>query len=92
MYQLNWNKLPINLSFNRSLLNLKICTNIIRDKQKQPNYSYLEYLNQWFSQSVVRVPQVVRKDFLGGTRVTSIVFIKILDLQLSGILFNGLCF
>ena len=45
MYQLNWNKLPIII--NRSLLKLKICANIIRDKQKQRNYSYQEYPNKW---------------------------------------------
>ena len=44
MYQLNWNKLP---NIIQSLLKLKICTNIIRDKQKQSNYSYQEYLNKW---------------------------------------------
>ena len=34
------------LSFNRSFLKLKICTNITRDKQNQPNYSYQKYPNE----------------------------------------------
>ena len=44
MYQLNWNKLPIIIQL--LLTKIDDLYKLMRDKQKQPNYSYQKYLNK----------------------------------------------